>query len=462
MFNRRSRILLGAILALSIAGAWFSGRLLTQHAGIWRSSEAQTGLLARLCSAVGGPEFDCHGASTSGWAEVSFPIPEIQSGPSLSFRWGHMPVAFLGLAYFVSLGAWFALIGAPRPIGSRWQLLPRILALCGATVSCIYLGIMALGMAPWCLGCVTVHVINFATAFLINRMYQPSARGNASVFLETNGSLRMSQRGLTTTEGLKTIAVAMTLVLGLGFYYRQHVVFGAKLDEQRGYKHLVDGMRRDPDFLLREYLAQPRYDIPARDSERDSEGPRLVLFTDYECPACKCAARSAEHMIDKEFGGGLDIALRHYPLCSTCNHGVRGAFHPNACEAARAAEAARRLGGEEAFRRMSEQLFEHRTSLSVPLYPRLAAQIGLDEELFVAEMNGPVVRQVIEGDIALARMLGVTGTPTLFLDGRRITELCQTPVFWEAVARLAPESPEPAVASGREPTNGHFNSSDQD
>ena len=236
----------------------------------------------------------------------------------------------------------------------------------------------------------------------------------------------------------------------------------AKLDELRGYRRLVDNMRQSPNFLLREYMAQPGYDIPARDSERQSSGPRLVLFTDYECPACKCAARSAERKIAKDFGGRLDIAIRHYPLCSACNDGVKKAFHPNACDAARAAEAARRLGGEDAFHRMTERLFEHRSHLGGPLYSKLAAQIGLDPDRFIAEMEGPVVREIVQGDVALARRLGVTGTPAMFLDGRRITELCQTPVFWQAVARQSRASGEPSVVSGRRLTDNPSNSSEQD
>ncbi len=49
-------------------------------------------------------------------------------------------------------------------------------------------------------------------------------------------------------------------------------------------------------------------------------------------------------------------------------------------------------------------------------------------------MRGEAVRRIVESDIALADALGVTGTPTLFLDGRRVTRLCETPRFWEAVA----------------------------
>ena len=58
----------------------------------------------------------------------------------------------------------------------------------------------------------------------------------------------------------------------------------------------------------------------------------------------------------------------------------------------------------------------------------------LDADRLLSDMRSEIVEQVIESDIALARTLGVRGTPAMFLDGRRITALCQGDVFWTAIA----------------------------
>ena len=56
-------------------------------------------------------------------------------------------------------------------------------------------------------------------------------------------------------------------------------------------------------------------------------------------------------------------------------------------------------------------------------------------------------REGVTGDAELARRLGVRGTPTMFLDGRRITELCDGEVFWKAVAESSAASH--ALSTGR-------------
>jgi predicted DsbA family dithiol-disulfide isomerase len=96
---------------------------------------------------------------------------------------------------------------------------------------------------------------------------------------------------------------------------------------------------------------------------------------------------------------------------------------------------------------MNDRLFQHRTQLHDALYTTLAAEIGLDPARFRAEMDSRAVRKVVDDDVALARRLGVTGTPTMFLDGRRVNELCQTPLFWEAVARMPPHVAGSSIAS---------------
>jgi protein-disulfide isomerase-like protein with CxxC motif len=99
---------------------------------------------------------------------------------------------------------------------------------------------------------------------------------------------------------------------------------------------------------------------------------------------------------------------------------------------------------------MHDLLFAHSRRLDVGLYPELATAIGLNGKQLLEDMNSERVRQRVAGDVALAAELGVTGTPTVFLNGRRVPQLCATsPIFWEAVAKdsrwdgavaVAPES----------------------
>ena len=83
---------------------------------------------------------------------------------------------------------------------------------------------------------------------------------------------------------------------------------------------------------------------------------------------------------------------------------------------------------------MHTLLYKYARRLGKDTYRALAAQIGLDADRLLCDMKGDQVRRIVKADIALATELGVTGTPTMFLNGRRVTELCDGPVFWRTIA----------------------------
>jgi protein-disulfide isomerase len=230
--------------------------------------------------------------------------------------------------------------------------------------------------------------------------------------------------------------VALVMIGGLWLYRRAHLVHQRQRADLGQYKALVTTLQQDPAFLLREHAAQPRHVFALRRTEpTGADHHQLAVFTDFACPACFCNAAEIHDEVVKTFGGRLDVLVRHYP------RGDDGA--------ARAAEAARELGGQDAFYEMYRRLFVNRDRLGPALYRELAAQIGLDPDELLRAMDGPDVSDVVAADIALARRLGVAGTPTMFLDGRRVTEICRSPVFWEAVAATPPPDGSGRLASSR-------------
>ena len=129
--KRHHVMLLGCILALSAAGAWISGQLVKQHAGVWSSKGAVPGLFGRVCEATAGAGFDCTGAIRGPWGMIKFPLPVPSLDSVIGVHTVFVPVAFLGLGYFVFMGVWFAFIGRPRLYGYRWHRVPLGVALCG-------------------------------------------------------------------------------------------------------------------------------------------------------------------------------------------------------------------------------------------------------------------------------------------------------------------------------------------
>ena len=92
-------------------------------------------------------------------------------------------------------------------------------------------------------------------------------------------------------------------------------------------------------------------------------------------------------------------------------------FHPNAMPAAEAAMAAHEQGK---FWEMHDKLFEKQQSLSTEVYDQIAKEIGLDLNKFHASIESHRNQAVIQADMAAGSAIGASGTPTFFINGRKL------------------------------------------
>ena len=113
-----------------------------------------------------------------------------------------------------------------------------------------------------------------------------------------------------------------------------------------------------------------------------------------------------EQVLDK-YPDSVKIVFKHYPLT----------FHEQAMPAALASMAAADQGK---FWEYHDQLFINQNSLGSAKYVEIAQNLGLDMKKFSLDMMRPSLRQKIEADVAEAKRVGVTGTPTIFVNGRKL------------------------------------------
>lgn len=132
----------------------------------------------------------------------------------------------------------------------------------------------------------------------------------------------------------------------------------------------------------------------------------LVLFSDFQCPFC-AKVEPTLAQLEEEAKGDLRIVWKHRPL----------PIHPQAQSAAAAAEAAREQGK---FWPMHGKLFENQRQLGPELYERLARELGLNAARFRASMADPKVAARIDADDRQAQSVGAGGTPTMFLNCRKV------------------------------------------
>ncbi|MBP7935363.1 MAG: DsbA family protein [Phycisphaerae bacterium] len=412
-------LLLAVVLALGMTGAWISGQLVKQHAGVWADSGGRTSFFFTVCHVAEKAGFGCAESTKGGWSEIAVPVPRPSRYQGLVIRPARVPVAFLGLAYFVSMVVWFGLVGGPREASYPWRYIPLAAAGAGGLASVFLVGLMVVGQAPWCVWCLATHIVNLAMVLCIWRL-----SCGAAVWAP-----------VTHREAVGAVAVSLVLLGGLWVYRSDQLAMHDHLRKVLPFKQVVKSMREDPAFLRREHFAKDPVDIPGRQRQPARGGrAQLVVFNDYQCPKCAWVSSASIQQAIRAFDGRLDVIVRQYPLCQTCNPNVVSEFHAKACEAAQAAEAARLQGGDGTFWRMHELLHANVDRLGVDLYRRLAGQLGLDADRLVADMDSPAVRQVISEDIEAGKRAGVVGTPTLFLNGRPVNLVFGGPTFWQAMA----------------------------
>jgi protein-disulfide isomerase len=142
------------------------------------------------------------------------------------------------------------------------------------------------------------------------------------------------------------------------------------------------------------------------DHVRGSPAGRLILeYGDYECPYSRQAFHAIEQ-VERQLGGTMRFAFRHFPLSG---------IHPHALAAAAAAEAAALQGR---FWDMHELLFHRQKALEDGDLRRYAVQLGLGPAVFDRDWASTAVADRIRRDVDSGLASGqVLGTPTLFIDG---------------------------------------------
>jgi protein-disulfide isomerase len=120
------------------------------------------------------------------------------------------------------------------------------------------------------------------------------------------------------------------------------------------------------------------------------------------------------------YDGKLQIVFKHLPLDTDCNESIKRNLHPHACEAACAAEAARRQGQ---FWEAHDRLFASSSSSRGPDIVAIAGQLELDTRIFEADRLSDATRRKIRADIEQGLRLGVDVTPAVFLNGRRVADI---------------------------------------
>jgi len=316
-----------------------------------------------------------------------------------------IPTPLIGLLFYLAAGWTVLRTLSARPIaGIAPGRALALVAVAGAAAAMILTGLEAFvirAFCTWCLVQAGASLVLLAASIrlaLAESAASPEAqssrvRQQAARALESERtSLR---RTATVGGGMSTLAVGALLAMG---------ATGAGPTASPGASTLA----------------------PAG-SPRLGTGPvQVVEFADFECPGC---AALAPILADLAGSNSMTLVYRYFPLDS---------IHPNADASARAAAAADRQGS---FWKMDAALYARQDAwkdLSATevdaFFLALAGELGLDAARWQADYGSSGVEGVVNTDREAATGMGLNGTPTLFIGGRRYTGLLSADGIRAAIA----------------------------
>ena len=148
-----------------------------------------------------------------------------------------------------------------------------------------------------------------------------------------------------------------------------------------------------------------------------STGVTLVEYGDYQCPYCQIYSSTVKKVVDT-YKDQITFQFVNFPLPN---------LHQNAFAASRAAEAA---GKQGKFWEMHDLLYQSAdpngasgwvvSTTPSEMFNAFATQLGLDLTKFKTDYASNAVNNIINADMTKGNKLGVEGTPSFFVDGKKV------------------------------------------
>ena len=175
--------------------------------------------------------------------------------------------------------------------------------------------------------------------------------------------------------------------------------------------------------LVEDWRERPQIEMPPdaiawRLGEMDDADvvAEVILFGDYQ----EENTREADAIIRDRLARqpGIRYTFRHSPFDQACNPNVSKTFHPQACLASRAAEAAGILGGADGYWNMHRWLWPNQRRFNRENFKAAGRGFGFDPEEFGEAMYSDLAEAALQEDIAAMWDLGIRSVPSIFVNNR--------------------------------------------
>jgi protein-disulfide isomerase len=134
----------------------------------------------------------------------------------------------------------------------------------------------------------------------------------------------------------------------------------------------------------------------------------IVKFEDFQCPYCKTVQTTYQELL-KRYNGKVRLVHKDLPL---------DAIHP---QARQAAEAARCAGEQGKFWEYHDILYTNSPKAAVDELKSYAKEVGINAASFEQCFTSGKYKGLVQKDLSEGAQLGLTGTPTFFINGREMS-----------------------------------------
>jgi protein-disulfide isomerase len=138
----------------------------------------------------------------------------------------------------------------------------------------------------------------------------------------------------------------------------------------------------------------------------------VIEYSDYECPFCGKFYSESYGLLKEEYidTGKINFVFKDFPL----------GFHEKAVPAAAAANCVLRDLGNEKYFEMHDMIFSNQNIISDANFKKWALELGMDSSSYDGCIVDTSIIDEINADLSEGSSLGVSGTPSFFIDGNLI------------------------------------------
>lgn len=319
-----------------------------------------------------------------------------------------VPVGWWGFLFYVwaALTALFAALSSDRNRSAAALATTLILSI-GAVLFSFVKGWQLIQLQVLCLVCLGMYVVNFAILGLTLVALKVSF---GSVFGFLASYAKGDEQALNFTPRPMFFAILIAALFGIGF-----VGIAGYAEDIAPQENI------DVEAEIAQHFRQQPVEVPVHPEAPVWGNPeasvKIVEFADFQCPSCKVLGERIKGAL-AEFKDDVEFRFQHFPLDNNINEGMQRQLHPMAGPAALAVVCAQE---RDDFWGFHDDVFRNQGTLSRRLLLNLAEERGWDRDEFAGCMQRPETVARVKAEIANGRTAQINSTPSLFINGRRVS-----------------------------------------